>query len=191
HNVDVLVLVECPIPEAQMLRGLNRSGTGLFRLCGPLKGQDIQVYSRLPAHNLIPVLDMPPHLSLYQVVGGNGRQVLLAAVHLKSKMWRTDADQRKGAEDVIQEIMKHEGPGKRSIVIGDFNMNPWEEGMINANAFHAVMSRKDAQRNRSIDNAQFSPYYNPMWGLLGDREGRAPSTYRRTGGGVLSFLAHV
>jgi hypothetical protein len=30
------------------------------------------------------------------------------------------------------------------VVIGDFNMNPFDRGMVNANGFHAVMSRQIA-----------------------------------------------
>jgi hypothetical protein len=49
------------------------------------------------------------------------------------------------------------------------NLNPFDDGMILANAFNAVPALSTAQQlTRTIDGADHSFFYNPMWNLLGD-----------------------
>ena len=76
-----------------------------------------------------------------------------------------------------------------SIVIGDFNMDPYTEAMIDPRCVGAVMCRQIAERLpiRSFGPQGFpkSPYpvfYNPMWNLLGDRtDGNQPGSFYNGG----------
>ncbi len=46
-------------------------------------------------------------------------------------------------------------------------MNPFEEGLVSANGFNAVMSRHIAERkSRVVQKKQYPFFYNPIWGLL-------------------------
>jgi hypothetical protein len=57
-------------------------------------------------------------------------------------------------------------------------MNPFEPGVVNANALHGVMTRRIAERNvRVVQGKQYQFFYNPMWGLLGDATPGPPGTY--------------
>lgn len=58
---------------------------------------------------------------------------------------------------------------KRTIVCGDFNMNPFDFGMVQSTGLYAVMDRKIAQKkSRTVDGIEYDFFYNPMWGFLGD-----------------------
>ena len=57
----------------------------------------------------------------------------------------------------------------RTVIVGDFNMNPFEPGMAGILGFQAVMDRRIAQRiTRTVDRKEYSFFYNPMWSRLGD-----------------------
>lgn len=56
-----------------------------------------------------------------------------------------------------------------TVVCGDFNMNPFDEGLIKAKGFHAIMNKKIALKGkRKINDKDYSFFYNPMWGFLGN-----------------------
>jgi len=181
HEADILILAECPFDDAEMLEALHAVGSHGFWSSTPFTGSDLIILTRLLRGSFGMVQDMS-RLALREIRCRDGSRILLAMVHLMSKMWRTHNDQRKAAEDVIGDIVSHEGQDRKTIIVGDFNMNPFEEGMVNANAFHALKSRKEVRMNRQIDRTVYTPFYNPTWGLLGDRGGRPPGTFRRVGG---------
>ena len=73
--------------------------------------------------------------------------------------------------------------------MGDLNMNPFEEGLVAAEAFHAVSSWEDAQREtRRLDGREYPFFYNPMWGLLGDRSQGPPGTFYRGDGDRMRYF---
>ena len=62
--------------------------------------------------------------------------------------------------------------------MGDLNVNPFEEGIVATEGFHAVMSRATAQRaERQVRGASYPFFYNPMWSHLGDHPSGPPGTY--------------
>jgi hypothetical protein len=66
----------------------------------------------------------------------------------------------------------------RTLLVGDLNMNPFDPGVSGAQGFHAVMSRRVAQRgSRTVRGKRYPLFYNPMWGLLGDRSVGPCGTY--------------
>jgi hypothetical protein len=74
-----------------------------------------------------------------------------------------------------------------SILIGDFNMNPFEHGMVASNGIHALQDldylaiEKDG---REIDGTLYKFFYNPMWNFLGDESVPFGTIYHRTSGHV-------
>lgn len=57
-------------------------------------------------------------------------------------------------------------------------MDPFEDGVIQANGLHAARTRRLAQReSRIVQGREWPFFYNPMWGHLGDCQGGPPGTY--------------
>ncbi|GAB4202405.1 MAG: hypothetical protein OHK0022_25570 [Roseiflexaceae bacterium] len=80
------------------------------------------------------------------------------------------SDSIKEAEKVVNH--------SNTIIVGDFNMNPFENGFITANGFNAVSSRNIALRRiRKVQSREYPFLYNPMWNLLGDNHSGPPGTY--------------
>jgi len=58
-----------------------------------------------------------------------------------------------------------------TILIGDFNMNPFENGLVAANGINAISDLDYASKNkngRKIDGTYYKYFYNPMWNFFGD-----------------------
>lgn len=105
--------------------------------------------------------------------------ILLAVAHLQSQ-----ADFKRssiGAEcrrftRFIREQESSLGT-TRTVVVGDLNLDPFDEGIIGADGLHGMASRQLAKKGgRTISGENYSYFYNPMWNLFGDHRG-APGSY--------------
>ncbi len=57
-------------------------------------------------------------------------------------------------------------------------MNPFEPGVCGAQGLHAVMTKHQARKgSRTISGREYRYFYNPMWGLFGDRTSGPAGTY--------------
>lgn len=76
-------------------------------------------------------------------------------------------------------FLQDEKKTNKLILLGDFNMNPFERGMNMASGLNAMMTKtcvKLGSRKHLGDNYDF--YYNPMWSLFGDNtDGPAGTIY--------------
>ncbi|OQY55736.1 MAG: hypothetical protein B6245_19395 [Desulfobacteraceae bacterium 4572_88] len=76
-----------------------------------------------------------------------------------------------------------------TVFIGDLNMNPFEEGMVNANGLNGVMARGIAERKtRTVLEERYPFFYNPMWSFLGDASPGPPGTYCYSGSERTAFF---
>ncbi len=105
--------------------------------------------------------------------------ILIGLVHLPSKLHTDDDDQLHSAMFFKQDIeaAEIEAGHKNTIIFGDFNMNPFDKGMVSAVALNSLPCLKTAKReSRVIQGREHSFFYNPSWNLLGDRDD-IPGTY--------------
>jgi len=96
---------------------------------------------------------------------------IIAFVHLPSKLHVDDLTRFTTAQRLKSEIERIEEEQKcdRTIVIGDFNMNPYEAGMSGASALHCLSSREIVKkRHRTVLGKTHTMFYNPMWSFMGD-----------------------
>ena len=104
--------------------------------------------------------------------------VLLAAVHLPDRMrMPSHLGRHDAAQDVAALVRKHEEElgNQRTVLVGDLNMNPFEEGVVGARALHGVMTKSLARTVQRLSRREgYSCFYNPMWHLFGD-QGPGPS----------------
>ena len=107
-------------------------------------------------------------------------EVLIAAAHLPSKFYFSESSQEFECVSFARQIdMQEQTAGhRRTIVVGDLNVNPFEKGVVGAEGFHAVMSLDVAIRGRrTIQGREYHSFYNPMCGRFGDRPNKTPGTY--------------
>lgn len=108
---------------------------------------------------------------------------LLIVLHLTSAMFKNEFARAQKANllsrtiDKLEESCnveaKRKGEKKYStVVVGDFNLHPFSDGIIGVYGFNAVMDKYRAKKlSRSVDGQQMKFYYNPMWQLMGKHDG--------------------
>ena len=120
--------------------------------------------------------------------------ILLVGVHLPSELNRSDAShdfECREAADVVRECEVRIGH-RRTIVVGDFNMDPFDSVMVAASGFHAIMDRRIVQSgSRKVAGKERPFFYNPMWNLLGDASRGPPGTFHRARGEHVTYFWHM
>lgn len=100
------------------------------------------------------------------------KSIILCGVHLKSQIHSDHQGQREiRIEGIVNDIRKYEQYYNTSntIIVGDFNINPYDSTCMDARYFHAIPVYEDAKRKtRKVAGREFFMFYNPMWNLLGD-----------------------
>lgn len=175
--VDILILAECAIEDSSLLKILNRHGPE-FHFPSNLNPR-IKVFCRFPGKYVIPAFDSGL-VSIRRVVLPARDEILLVAVHFPSKLYWSDQSQAMECPNLSATITEQERVvgHSRTVVVGDFNMNPFEDGIVGAGGLHAVMSRKVAEREERVVQGRAYPFfYNPMWGQLGDSPERPSGSY--------------
>lgn len=97
---------------------------------------------------------------------------ILCCVHLQSKGY-PDHEERRNItiNQITNEICALETKlgTENSIIVGDFNVNPFDSACIGARNFHSLpIYETTANKSRRVSGQDFRMFYNPMWNLLGD-----------------------
>ena len=185
HKVDVLILAESGIRPALLLERLNQSPHASYQFQWSLT-KGISIFTRFSGNFIRPVFDQDadeddtPRLTIRRLALPACPEILLAVTHLPSKLYWDEDSQAHECTDVARTIAEAERRAghSRTVLAGDFNMNPFEKGVVGANGLHAVMTRKLASRaKRSVQGREYPFFYNPMWNHLGERRDGPPGTY--------------
>jgi endonuclease/exonuclease/phosphatase family metal-dependent hydrolase len=189
RKIDVVVLAESVIPPEMILDHLNADEViyylatdsnrrfTVFTAFSPEFFESIPTFdanrsaSKSPAHSRISVWRMkPPAL----------HPILLAAVHLmdvrSSGGPEGQYDPARFAADALRTIEHGEGH-EHTVVIGDFNMNPFHRGMVSPSSFGAAMTRHLARQKPIVGLSKQTLFYNPMWDRFGDTTEGPPGTF--------------
>jgi Endonuclease/Exonuclease/phosphatase family len=185
NNIDIVLLAESDVASSEPLRSLNSKGEFRFTEFVGAIPSAIRFYSRLPRTSVHAAFD-DGRVAIRRVRPPLGCELLVVACHLPSKVYRDPEEQYYRIRKLRQDIVNAEQTAKHqnSMVIGDLNLNPFEDGMTAADGMHAVMDKEIAARNpRAVQGQKWDFFYNPMWSRLGD-ESRGPSgtfLYQRSG----------
>jgi hypothetical protein len=178
EHVDVLMLAECAVGPGELLVRLNGVGGSQFHLVESLT-RLVMVFTRFP-QALLKGRATGKRYSIHELRLPASFSVLVMMVHLRSKMYNRDDSQIMESSELSRALRAAEERAghNRAIVVGDFNMNPFEAGMVGASGFHATMDREVASRvSRTVQGRSYPLFYNPMWNHFGDAGGRVSGTY--------------
>jgi hypothetical protein len=175
---DVLILAEAKEQEAEILLRLN-SQFPAFHLTNDSNCNKITILTRFPFRFIRTRHDMRRY-TIRQISLPGSDDLLLVAAHLPSRLHtsaKSISEDCVGLSEDIRRIEEKDGHD-RTIVVGDFNLNPFEDGIIKTTGLHATMSRAVAKRGRrTVQDREYPFFYNPMWSHLGDAAGRTGGTY--------------
>jgi hypothetical protein len=171
HAVDLLILAECPVSPTDLLGILNRQPGAPFH--GPDAGslsRSLLVIPRFdPAH--LKRENESAHYPCRHLCLPGRPALLLCALHLPSKLYQSAESQAFALPGLAERIRSLEQSlgHERTVLVGDFNMNPFETGLVSAQGLNAVMTREIALRGgREVEKVRYPFFYNPMWGHFRD-----------------------
>ena len=180
YDIDVFILAESPV--GVNLDELNALGKGKYQLELNANAK-VQAITRLDTRVFIHrYTSLGREMAVWSTGLPNTMlEVLIAGVHLPSKFGgTTEADQTGIATEIIGELNEVEDRQRHrnTIMIGDFNMQPYDPGMTNVLGMHGLMTQQLAELpDRNYRKKERRRFYNPMWGLFGDRTAGPPGSY--------------
>lgn len=169
YNVDVLILAESKSNAGNLLAELNTTDAPHFHFTFGMC-RKIQIYTNFSREFIKPVFESD-NLTIRHLQLPARTDILLAAIHFPSKLFFSEASQASECFELARAIRSAEEKlgHTRTILVGDFNMNPFEVGIVAANGLNAVMTKRIASRQtRKLKNREYFFFYNPMWSYFGD-----------------------
>ena len=169
REIDLLMIAEYPsISPYVLLNEINKSGYKYKYVKPIITNEKVRIYIRENLENFEDETGISAKRLYSEILN---EYITLVVCHLPSKLNNSDANQSELTEDIkefIDRVEKKSGH-HRTIICGDLNMNPFDEGLIKARGLHAVMERNIALKNAAIINGKkYYFFYNPMWSFLGD-----------------------
>jgi exonuclease III len=116
---------------------------------------------------------------------------ILCCTHLNSKIYSNHEAQREiMIEQLIREICSVEKDldSENTIIVGDFNINPYESSCVDARYFHSLPVYEETKRKtRVVAGNEYSMFYNPMWRFLGDEKQPYGTYYHNNGDSINTY----
>ena len=193
RSIDVFFLIECDIPYASLMAAFKRGPEYYPISCGDRFKVLARFDPKLMRRLLLPVPS--DRFDIWHLVLPLQEDVLLSVVHGLDKRNNSPAKQELFLQQVVAALsyFENEVGHDRSIVLGDFNANPFESPVASACGMNAVISRAIAQSDpRRMLNQGYPYLYNPMWNLYGDEPlSSAPATYYYRGSDPHELYWHM
>ncbi|MCC6727113.1 MAG: hypothetical protein IT258_21600 [Saprospiraceae bacterium] len=178
-NANVMVMAEVAFKYEELLG--RAAMQGFEPVSTPTS--KVHLFTNLGAENFS-VLANESRYTVWHFDKEGYEELLIVGLHMPSKMNLSNEQQSMeaaGLNLMLTQIEQELGM-ERTVVMGDFNMNPFDYGMVSHAGFNAVMSRKIAKKkNRTFQTRSYPYFYNPMWGFLGDLFSEVHGTFYRLG----------
>jgi len=179
HDIDIIILAECTFRTEELVYVLNENEALYFPENGLANCEKIKIITKFHPDLIVPIYE-DKRFSIRKLTISNNESILIAGVHIPDKS-HDDADNQlmicQRLRDSIEKMEKAHSVDK-TLVIGDFNMNPFEKGLVSAIGLNAVMSERIAQTgSRTVSNNEYQYFYNPMWSLYGDIGNNVEGSY--------------
>jgi exonuclease III len=166
---DVIVLNENLLGSSETLCALQQHVSVDFYIPATISEKRFHCFCRKPLLNISEVNALD-RASVREFRIGS-RRALLMLVHGVDVRNNDDYVRQEFAHSLAADItfVKEQQNTNKLVVLGDFNMNPYDRGMNLVTGLNAMMTRDCvAQKSRKRNNKEYELYYNPMWSLFGD-----------------------
>jgi hypothetical protein len=187
-QLDIIVLAEWKHDLNILLKKLNLAFVDFFYEVAPSpvfatdKRIPLRFITKINSVRIRSVEDsINNYYTIKEVALENIGNILLVCVHLPSKKHSREYQQGMFSRDICMKIKEIEQKlnNSNTVVLGDFNMNPFDDGVLESDSFHGISSKTIAKRQ--YDRGKKNVFYNPTWNLYGDEQ-LPPGTYYKSGG---------
>jgi hypothetical protein len=178
HEVDIVILAECSVSPLTMIDALHQQTGRWFNL--PFsKCEKIMILTGFPKR-VLKARREGERFTIRRLALPALDDVLIVATHFPSKLFWSKESQAQECINLSEEIRLAEQKAghSRTVLVGDLNMNPFEDGVVGAKGLHGVMTRQIAVKlSRIVQDREYPFFYNPMWGRLCDETEGPAGTY--------------
>lgn len=181
YNCDIIVLAEYDLDVRNICKKLEAND--IFFSSRDVIGN---THIKIIARNFLKseIIRDSSRYAIYDFEWGNVH-FMLAGVHFPSKLHDEDRQELIGRQ-LVDDILDSEKRLKHNntIIVGDFNANPFENAMISFGYMHAIYDSEIVEKKkvRKCCDMTRQFLYNPMWNLFGDDNLPKGSYYCDTGG---------
>lgn len=146
YDVDLILIAEPPSNKVRLSTDINSVGNQSTYVLLYSALEKFALFTRFPINNIRLIYD-DDDITIREILSPVDQKILVCGVHLPSKLHYEGHDQTAHASEVVRKIRKAESSVNNTctLVIGDFNMNPFDHGMVSASAFNAVMDKRIAR----------------------------------------------
>lgn len=197
HKVDVLLLIEPPKPDNTLFSQLNalrpyRRVTAHDRFGVYVSFNSAQMVRITPPTNLA-----GDRVDYWDVRLSKKNRLFLVLVHGPdisnySVPARSLFFVRLGNDVLWIEDNHHQVKHKQTVILGDFNANPFEAIIGGIDGLHALRVQDvGGKRKRSVMNQEYEFFCNPMWSCYRGWEKSPPGTHYYNASGVHEVFWHM
>lgn len=177
-GVDVIAVAEPGCESSLLAAEISSRNSAPFEVVESVT-ERLQVIAGPKARGLRERYAEPGGKLVIHSLGHGASEVLFAFAHLVSPVrWdsRDQAAQTQVLADDIRRFEENVGH-RRTVLMGDLNLDPFDNAVVQAAGLHATMTKSSALREtRTVQSRPYPYFYNPMWGFFGDRTPGPPGT---------------
>lgn len=190
NDYDMIILAEYEDDINDLLKKMQKSKITMYKIMTNCKR--IKILSKSKPNNIKHCNETEYYTIKILEVNKKEKQII-GAVHLPSKLYAKDEDRRMEISELVNDIEKleYKYATNNTIIVGDFNADPFDGCMIKVTGLHSVSSKDVALKlKRVVKKREYTMFYNPMWNKFGDYEGVA-GTYYYSGGTAEEIFWHI
>jgi hypothetical protein len=172
RKIDLLILLESRFNPEDVLLSINRH-EALFYYSPSIAFREddyFQIYSKFDPKSTLSIKEEKRKQARI-IQTSQVTPFTLIMMHLQSKLYFDEANQNAMTPQARFFIDQAEAlaGNDRTIVLGDFNMQPFQYGMVQTTGLHATMDKRTARMvTRQVNGEDFKLFYNPMWSFFGE-----------------------
>ena len=164
HSPDVLLLVEHANPDDTLMSQLNRLGTFQRVSSSDRFGVFVRFDTKLMKRISPPVAN--DQVDYWEIGISKRNQMLLVLVHGLDIINNSESKRSLFFARIVSDIKLIESSlgHKNTIVVGDFNANPFDSAVGGAEGLHAIRLKDvGGKTTRSVLKRDYEFFCNPMW----------------------------
>ncbi len=165
HTIDVIILAEDK-DNTSIIRELNTPQVVYSYIPNP--NPKITFYTKLPKSNITKIDSKLTRVNFYKLSTPN-MSILIVGIHFLCKTTYREEDTAKTeVERIVEEIKKIQKQENciQTIIVGDFNMNPFEIPMVRSKCFHAIMDKKKQWKKHELSMVKHILFFIILCGVL-------------------------
>ena len=200
HEVDVLILVENKnINNDLIKRALSFDAVSLnannkfakwvnvyYKLNDEYKIAHHSEYTEIDHDSLPP--KQVNRVQVFKIIGKSSLEIFFSCVHFPSELYHDEISHLQIAPNYKEKIHSLTNNSSKAFIVGDFNMNPFDLGMVEPMGFYAFNNRELVTDDQKLKyGSRRALYYNPCWTLLGDYISKSNYVESKRSGGSFYY----